>query len=184
GTDPRDPQLIEARVAPVAKLEIKNLANKVAASGETVYKAQCAGCHAVGAAGAPKIGDAVAWAPRIKTGFEALWQSSLKGKGAMGAQAGGDYDDQEIGNAVVYLANAAGAKFAELKPAPKAEGGAQADAVIARKQDDDENGYDKSQDNNGDKLARRLDKRAVLFALCIAHVSSARMTKTDIIMTW
>ncbi|NBQ80611.1 MAG: hypothetical protein EBU09_01200 [Betaproteobacteria bacterium] len=43
GTDPRDPQLIEARVAPVAKLEIKNLANKVAASGETVYKAQCAG---------------------------------------------------------------------------------------------------------------------------------------------
>ncbi|NCX22342.1 MAG: cytochrome c5 family protein [Betaproteobacteria bacterium] len=131
GTDPRDPQLIEARVAPVAKLEIKNLANKVAASGETVYKAQCAGCHAVGAAGAPKIGDAVAWAPRIKTGFEALWQSSLKGKGAMGAQAGGDYDDQEIGNAVVYLANAAGAKFAELKPAPKAEGGAQADAAKA-----------------------------------------------------
>ncbi len=59
-----------------------------------------------------------------------------------------------------------------------------ADADIARKQDDDENGYDKSQDNNGDKLARRLDKRAVLFALCIAHVSSARMTKTDIIMTW
>lgn len=116
GTDSSTPQLIEARIAPVARIEIKDPANKVAVSADKVYKAQCAACHDAGAAGAPKFGDASAWAPRIKTGFEALWQSALKGKGSMGAQAGGEYDDQEIGNAVVYMANAAGANFPELKP--------------------------------------------------------------------
>jgi Fe-S oxidoreductase len=30
----------------------------------------------------------------------------------MGAQGGGDFEDAEIGRAVVYMANAAGAKFA------------------------------------------------------------------------
>jgi hypothetical protein len=31
----------------------------------------------------------------------------------MGAQGGGDYEDLEIGRAVVYMANAGGAKFQE-----------------------------------------------------------------------
>jgi cytochrome c5 len=44
-----------------------------------------------------------------------LWSSALKGKGAMGAQGGGDYDDTEIASAVVYMANAGGAKFKEPK---------------------------------------------------------------------
>jgi len=117
GSDVYSPQAIEARIAPVARVELKDAANKVAASGEQVYNTQCAACHNSGAAGAPKLGDLAAWAPRLKTGFEALWQSSLKGKGAMGAQAGGEYDDVEIGKAVVYMANAAGAKFEEPKPA-------------------------------------------------------------------
>ena len=68
-------------------------------------------CHATGAAGAPKFEDAAAWAPRIKTGLEALVHSSLTGKGAMAAQGGGDFDDVEIARGVVYMANAAGAKF-------------------------------------------------------------------------
>ena len=69
--------------------------------------------HAVGAAGAPKLGDVAAWAPRIKTGFDALWTSALKGKNAMGAQGGGDFEDLEIGRAVVYMANQAGGKLPE-----------------------------------------------------------------------
>jgi cytochrome c5 len=55
------------------------------------------------------------WAPRIKTGFDALWNSALKGKGAMAAQAGGDFSDYEVARAVVYMANSAGAKFNEPK---------------------------------------------------------------------
>jgi cytochrome c5 len=90
-------------------------------SGEEVFKAQCAACHAEGLAGAPKVGDAKLWAPRIKTGFEALWSSALKGKNGMGAQGGGDHTDYEIARAVVYLANAGGAKFPEpTKPAAEA----------------------------------------------------------------
>jgi cytochrome c5 len=59
------------------------------------------------------LGDKSAWAPRIKTGYEALLNSALKGKNAMGAQGGGDHNDVEIGRAVVYMTNASGAKFAE-----------------------------------------------------------------------
>jgi len=55
---------------------------------------------------------------------EELWRelSALKGKGAMGAQSGGDFDDFEIARAVVHMANAGGAKFADpVKPAPAAK---------------------------------------------------------------
>jgi hypothetical protein len=48
-----------------------------------------------------------------------LLTSAVKGKGAMGAQAGGDFEELEIGRAVVYMANASGGKLAEPKtPAP------------------------------------------------------------------
>jgi len=51
----------------------------------------------------------------VKTGYDALVASALKGKGNMGAQGGGDFSDFEIGRAVVYLANKGGAKFDEPK---------------------------------------------------------------------
>ena len=101
---------IASRLQKVGSVEIRD-ANRPLKSGEEVYKAQCAACHATGAAGAPKFEDAAAWAPRIKTGLEALVHSSLTGKGAMAAQGGGDFDDVEIARGVVYMANAAGAKF-------------------------------------------------------------------------
>ncbi|MDR7335411.1 c-type cytochrome [Roseateles asaccharophilus] len=122
GTGALEGQAVAARIAPVAKVEVKDV-NDVAAlaSGEKVYQAQCAACHATGAAGAPKLGDAAAWGPRIKSGVEALLNSALKGKGAMGPQGGGDFSDYEIHRAVVYLANQGGAKFDEPKaPTPAA----------------------------------------------------------------
>jgi cytochrome c5 len=108
------------RIQKVGAVEIRN-ANREMKTGEDAYKGQCAACHAIGAAGSPKFGDATAWGPRIKTGYEALVNSALKGKGAMGAQGGGDLSDYEIGRAVVYMANNGGAKFAEpAKPEPEA----------------------------------------------------------------
>ena len=103
---------VAQRIQKIGMVEIRD-ANRPLKSGEEVYKAQCVTCHAAGVAGAPKFGDAGAWAPRIATGFDTLWQSSLKGKGAMGPQGGGDFEDLEIGRAVVYLTAAAGGKFAE-----------------------------------------------------------------------
>lgn len=110
------------RIQRIGTVELRD-ANRPLASGEAVYAAQCTACHAAGLVGAPKSGDAAAWAPRIATGYEALLTSALKGKGAMGAQGGGAYSDVEIGRAVVHMANAAGAKFA-VPEAPAAEGAA------------------------------------------------------------
>ena len=125
-------QALAKRIQKVGVVEIRD-ANRPLKSGEEVYKAQCVACHAAGAAGAPKFGDEAAWAPRLKTGFEALWNSSLKGKGAMGAQGGGDFQDVEIGRAVVYLTNAAGGKFPEpaAPAAPAAGASAPAAATTA-----------------------------------------------------
>lgn len=108
------PEAVEARIQKVGVVEIKD-ANRAARNGDEVYKAQCAACHAVGAAGAPKFGDAGAWGARIAKGYDTLLTSALKGKGAMGAQAGGEFEDFEIGRAVVHMANSAGGKFTEPK---------------------------------------------------------------------
>jgi len=109
-------EAIASRIQKVGAVQIKD-ANQPLKTGEAVYAAQCAACHTSGAAGAPKLGDTAAWSPRNKTGYPALLNSALKGKNAMAAQAGGEHGDLEIGRAVVYMANAAGAKFADPAPA-------------------------------------------------------------------
>ena len=116
GSDGMEAASVAKRLQRIGSVEIRD-ASDVAAlkTGEQVYTGQCAACHAIGAAGAPKLGDATLWAPRIKTGYEALLTSALKGKGAMGAQGGGDYSDLEIGRAVVHMVNASGGKLDEPK---------------------------------------------------------------------
>ncbi len=103
---------VAERILKIGSVDIRDT-NRPLKSGSEVYAAQCVACHASGAAGAPKFGDVAAWAPRLKTGFEALWNSALKGKNAMGPQGGGDFNDVEIGRAVVYLTASAGGKFVE-----------------------------------------------------------------------
>ena len=121
GMGAANPELAVAqRIQKVGLVEVRD-ANRPLRAGEAVYQGQCAACHATGAAGAPKLGDAAAWAPRIETGFDALVHSALNGKGAMAPQGGGEFSDLEIARAVAYMANAAGASFEE-PAAPKAEG--------------------------------------------------------------
>ena len=105
---------IALRIQKVGAVEIRD-ANRELKSGEEVFKAQCSACHTAGLAGSPKLGDVAAWAPRIKTGYDALLNSAVKGKNAMGAQGGGDFETLEIGRAVVYMANASGGKLEEPK---------------------------------------------------------------------
>jgi cytochrome c5 len=109
-------EAVALRIQPVGRVEIKDINDAGSMkTGEQVYAAQCVACHGSGAAGAPKLGDAAAWGPRVKNTYEALLSSALKGKGAMGAQGGGDFSDVEIGRAVVYMANQGGGKFDEPK---------------------------------------------------------------------
>lgn len=109
-------QAITARIQKVGQLQL-GVARTTPRTGEEVYTAQCSACHAAGMLGAPKKGDSGAWAPRIATGVQALLTSALKGKGSMTAQGGGAFSDDEVARAVVFMANAGGAKFAEPKAA-------------------------------------------------------------------
>jgi cytochrome c5 len=122
---------VAERIRKVGMVEIRD-ANRPLKSGEEVFKAQCTTCHTPGVAGAPKVGDTAAWAARIRTGFDALVQSAVKGKGAMPAQAGGDFNDVEIARAVAFMANAGGAKFAEpaAPAAPATTAAASAPAAV------------------------------------------------------
>jgi cytochrome c5 len=75
-----------------------------AAKGKAVYDATCAACHGAGVAGAPKLGDKAAWAPRLKAGIEAMHTSALKGKGAMPPKGGNpSLPDADITAAVDYM---------------------------------------------------------------------------------
>lgn len=143
GSDALGPEAVAKRLQPIAKLELVDASGpKVFKTGEQVYKAVCAGCHASGAAGAFKFGDATAWAPSIKSGLDAMVASVIKGKGAMPAKGGNPaLDDVEIARAVVYMANNAGGKFEEpalpaaapaaASPAPAAAAPAAAPMAVA-----------------------------------------------------
>jgi cytochrome c5 len=122
GTGALEGEAVAARIAPVGHVTVKDASDAAAVrTGEQVFQAQCGTCHATGALNAPKLGDAAAWGPRIKSGLEALLNSALKGKNAMPPQGGGEFSEFEIHRAVVYMANQGGAKFDEPKaPAPAA----------------------------------------------------------------
>lgn len=114
------------RIQRVGSIELRD-ANRPLQAGDAVYKAQCAACHDAGLAGAPKFGDTAAWGPRLGPGYDALLNSVLKGKGAMGAQSGGAFNDIELARAMVHLVNAGGGTLQE----PAAEAAAPADAPAA-----------------------------------------------------
>ncbi|WP_186233968.1 c-type cytochrome [Burkholderia gladioli] len=129
GTDSLSNAAVAARIAPLAQVDVKDAnAPRSYKSGEEIYKAVCVTCHASGAAGAPKFGNAGDWAPRIAQGYDTLLHVALTGKGAMPARGGtspDDVSDFEIARAVVYMANNSGAKFADpVQPAAGAAAGA------------------------------------------------------------
>lgn len=130
GSDGMSAQAVAKRIEPVGKIEVKDVNDASALkTGEQVYQAQCAACHATGALNAPKLGDAAGWGPRLASGFDVLVASALKGKGSMPAQGGGEHNDLEIARAVVYLANQGGGSFKE--PAAPAAGASAPAAAAA-----------------------------------------------------
>jgi cytochrome c5 len=89
-----------AAAAPVAAAQ--------AAAAPALYGQICAACHAAGVAGAPKLGDKAAWAPRLAAGVDGLTASVIKGKGAMPPKGGaGAASDADIKAAVAYMVAAA-----------------------------------------------------------------------------
>ncbi|MFC0402554.1 c-type cytochrome [Paraburkholderia rhizosphaerae] len=136
GTDGLSDAEVAKRVAPIGQVEIRDAnAPRTFKTGEEVYKAVCSACHASGAAGAPKFTNTGDWAPRIAQGFDTLWHTALTGKGAMPPRGGtspDDYSDYEIGLAVAYMANNAGAHFENPpKPVPGAPAAGAASGAAA-----------------------------------------------------
>ncbi len=73
-------------------------------SGEDVFNTACTACHSTGAAGAPKLGDKEAWAPRIATGVDAMLEVAIKGKNAMPPRGTcSDCSDEELRGAIEYI---------------------------------------------------------------------------------
>lgn len=110
-----DPTVV-ARIQPVGQLVLTKtatvavaVANTVvptaqAAGGQNTYQQTCFACHGTGAAGAPKLGDKAAWAPRLALGKAALYKSAIAGKGAMPPKGGRmDISDAAVKGAVDYM---------------------------------------------------------------------------------
>lgn len=72
--------------------------------GADIYLQGCSACHSSGAAGAPKLGDQAAWAPRLKQGKDALVASALNGKNTMPAKGMcPSCSEEQIALAVDYI---------------------------------------------------------------------------------
>jgi cytochrome c5 len=115
GSSPKvDEEATNARIQPVARVELAPAAAKSSGprSGADLYKAVCGACHEAGVAGAPKLGDKAAWAPRIALGLDGLLKSAIAGKNAMPPKGGAaDASDAEMKAAIAFMANKAGANF-------------------------------------------------------------------------
>jgi cytochrome c5 len=77
-------------------------------NGDEVYQQVCAACHGAGIAGAPKAGDAAAWAPRIGKGKDTLYKHAVEGfqgsSGVMPAKGGrADLSDDLVHQAVDHI---------------------------------------------------------------------------------
>jgi cytochrome c5 len=76
----------------------------MAGSGEEVYQAHCASCHAEGVSGAPKTGDKEAWSGKIATGLDMLVNNAINGIGTMPAKGGDpNLSDEDVRAAVEYM---------------------------------------------------------------------------------
>ena len=94
-TDERQMEAIDERTAPFARVAVSGQDNSALAivakeepgavaaavptNGEEVFNAACTACHGQGIAGAPKMGDRAAWAPRIAKGMDTLHKHSIEG---------------------------------------------------------------------------------------------------------
>lgn len=97
----------EIRIQPVARFELAKAdpaATGAPKDGASIFNTVCGACHNTGVAGAPKMDDKAAWAPRIAAGKDALYKSALEGKKAMPPKGGAaNLSDDEIKATVDYI---------------------------------------------------------------------------------
>ncbi len=76
---------VNKRIAPIGKVYLAGAEPAAPAAptgprtGADIYQTTCFGCHGTGAGGAPKKGDAAAWAPRVAQGADVLFDHAWNG---------------------------------------------------------------------------------------------------------
>ena len=97
-----------AASAPTAGAPATTATASAGGEGKAVYDQTCHVCHATGLAGSPKFGDKAAWAPRIATGMDKLYNAALHGLNAMPPKGGNTaLTDAQVKAAVDYMVSAA-----------------------------------------------------------------------------
>ena len=116
-SNPKAQELKAERLMPIATAKMAKVIDPnapkvevVAApiNGQNIYESACGACHTAGIAGAPKFGDAAAWADRITQGDAILHEHAVNGyqgdAGYMPAKGGRtDLSDEEVIAAVDYM---------------------------------------------------------------------------------
>lgn len=119
--DPIYQEELAKRIAPVGRVAIAGQSDgagtaepepepvAAAMSGEDIYNSSCVACHGIGIAGAPKVGDHDAWAPRIDQGLPSLYDHAINGyqgdTGMMPPKGGAmSLSDDDVKAAVDYMA--------------------------------------------------------------------------------
>jgi cytochrome c5 len=102
---PEDLQSIAIYLKTVkSELPPKEEAKITSKTGQTIYDRYCAGCHNVGAGGAPKMGEASQWMSRLQQGLPNLYKNAIQGIGNMPARGTcASCSDPEIKAAVDYI---------------------------------------------------------------------------------
>lgn len=86
---------IEERIKPAGEVCLQgdsSCGSAVASAGggakspEDIYNTNCMACHATGAAGAPKMGDAAAWSDRLGKGIDQVYANAINGINGMPAK--------------------------------------------------------------------------------------------------
>jgi cytochrome c5 len=89
-------------------------AERTERSGAEVVAESCAACHLAGEQGAPRIGDATVWAPRVSQGLAALTSHALQGIRNMPAHgADASLSDIEVVRAIIEMVNRSGGHWVE-----------------------------------------------------------------------
>lgn len=80
-------------------------------NGKALYNSACMVCHGAGIAGAPKLADKAAWAPRIQQGTAVLYKHAIEGfqgkAGVMPPKGGASAPDADVKAAVDFMVAAA-----------------------------------------------------------------------------
>ena len=77
-------------------------------AAKKIYDTKCMACHNTGVAGAPKLGDKEAWAPRIATGMDAMLTNATNGIRAMPPKGTCmDCTEDQLKAAIQYMVDAA-----------------------------------------------------------------------------